>query len=98
MAELVGDPGDERRLGADDHEVEVGRAHELQHRLGVLGAHRVAVTERRDAGISRCGVELVERGRRGQPPRERMLAPACAEEEHLHRRESRGRTGGFKEA
>ena len=46
VPQLVGDAGDERRLGPDDDEVDVERAREAEQALAVVGAHRVALAER----------------------------------------------------
>jgi hypothetical protein len=56
----VRDTGDERRLGADDDEVDVERAREPQQPVGVVRGDRVTRRERRDAGAARGGMELVE--------------------------------------
>ena len=83
-AERVGDARDERRLGPDHGEVGVEAAGEAEQRLGVVCPHRVAVAERRDARIARRGVQPGQAGRLRQLPRERMLATARPDEEHLH--------------
>ena len=44
----------------------------------------MAVRESRDAGIPGSRVELGERGRGGEPPREGMLATAGPDEENAH--------------
>ena len=79
MTKLVGDAGDERRLGRHDDEVDAERPRQLEDRLGVLGANRVAVAERRDARVSRRGVELLEQRGLRQPPGQRVLPPARAQ-------------------
>ena len=60
VPEDVRDAGDERRLGADDDEIDVERAREPQQPVGVVRGDRVTRRERRDAGAARCGMELVE--------------------------------------
>src|SRR5919197_317424 len=90
VPELVRGTCDERRLRADDDEIHGERARELEDGLAVFGANRVAVAERGDARVAGSGVELVELRRLRQLPRERVLATARAEQQHLHGGESRG--------
>src|SRR6185295_20133245 len=84
VPELVGHARDERRLGPDHDEVDSERDREAEQPLAVDGPYRMACAEPRDAGIARCGVQLAERGAPGDPPGERVLARARADEEHLH--------------
>ena len=84
MPELVRDSGDERRLRADDDEIGVEGACEVEQTLAVLGADWVAAAERGDAGIARSCVQLLEIRGLAQLPGERMLASAGADQEHLH--------------
>ena len=58
MAQLVGEPGDERRLGADHDEVDPELAGERDERGVVVGADGMAVGERRDSRVARSGVQL----------------------------------------
>ena len=58
MAQLVGEPGDERRLGADDDEVDPELAGERDDRGVVVCAGRMAVGEARDSRVARSGVQL----------------------------------------
>ena len=51
--EHVGEPRDERHLRPDDDELDVERAHEAEHGLGVVRPHGVALPEGGDAGIAR---------------------------------------------
>ena len=83
-AQHVGDPGDERRLGPDHDEVGGEAAREAEQALTVLGPDRVAVAELRDPGIPGRGVERSEARSLRELPRERMLAPARPDQEHLH--------------
>ena len=80
----VAHAGDERRLRPDHGEVDVEAAGETQQRLGVLGPHRMAVAEGRDPGIPGRGVQCGQTRRLRQLPRQRMLATARPDEEHLH--------------
>ena len=45
----------------------------------------MAIAERGDTGIARSRVQRAQTGRLGELPRERMLAPARPDQEHLHR-------------
>ena len=76
MAKLVGDAGDERPLGPDHHEVDAERGREPEQAFGVVGTDRMAVPERSDPRITRCGVELGQQGALDEPPGEGMLARA----------------------
>ena len=89
VPEDVRDAGDERRLGADDDEIDVERAREPQQPVGVVRGDRVTRRERRDAGAARRGMELVERRRGRQPPRERVLPTPRADEKDAHRARAR---------
>src|SRR6266446_4685502 len=55
----------------------------------------MATSERGDARIARGGVKLFEVRRLGELPRERMLAPARADQEHLHTRTLATALGGL---
>jgi hypothetical protein len=90
MAERVADPGNERRLGADDHEVDREPASQREQSFAVLGANRMARAEPRDAGVAGRGVEARERGALRELPRERMLTPPGADDQDFHRRERFG--------
>ena len=82
--QIVGDPGDERRLRPDHDEVDrsfpaeggdggvVGDIERDQ--FGFLG----------DAGIARRGVELGQHRRGGELPGQRMLAAAGPDEKNIH--------------
>jgi hypothetical protein len=83
-AQLVGDPGDERRLRADHGQVDVEAPRETEQRLAVLAPHRVTVAEAGDPGVAGRGVQRREPRRLGELPGERMLASARADQEHLH--------------
>ena len=83
-AERVADAGDERRLGPDHGQVGVEAAGEPEQGLRVVRPHRVAVAERRDSRIARRGVERGQAGCLRQLPRQRVLATARPDEEHLH--------------
>ena len=80
----VGDPGDQRRLGADHDQVDA----EPRGQVGDGGAgHRVDLVQggdRRDAGVARGRVHLRDRGVEGERAGERVLAAAGADHEGLH--------------
>jgi hypothetical protein len=76
MSELVGDARHERRLGSDHDQVGRERHGQTEHAVTVVGAHRMALPERGDPGISGRGMELGQPRALSQPPRERVLASA----------------------
>jgi hypothetical protein len=86
MTQLVGDTGDERRLGPDDYEVGAERVGEVEEPLAVLRANGVALAQLRDSGIPRRGMKLREARTQAQLPSERVLAAARADQEHPHGR------------
>ena len=58
MAQLVGEPGDERRLRADDDEVDPELAGERDDRGVVVRTRGMAVGKGCDSRIARSGVQL----------------------------------------
>ena len=83
-AELVGHTGDERRLGPDHDEVGRERARQLEQALAVLGADGMAPSDRRDPGVARGGVDLLDHRALRELPGKRMLPPAGADDEDSH--------------
>src|SRR5438105_1374893 len=83
-AEVVRHARDERRLRPDDDEIDTELPSEREQTLGVLRPDRVAVTEPRDPGVARRGLELFERGALPERPGQRMLAAAGSDDQHLH--------------
>ena len=83
-AEIIHDAGAERRLGADDDEIDLVRPAERDHRRMVGNVERHQLAFPRDAGIARRAVELLDQRARRDLPGQRMLAPAGAEEEDVH--------------
>ena len=83
-AQQVGNTGDEGCLRADHDEIDVEAARETEQALAVLGPHRVTVAEPGDPGIAGGGMQRFEPRRLRELPRERMLAPARPDQEHLH--------------
>ena len=88
VAEVVGEPGDERRLRPDDDEVDAELVAEPEQRLRVVRPERVAGAEAGDARVAGGGVQVAEPRALGDLPRERVLAPARADDEDVHAGES----------
>ena len=81
-------PGDQRRLGADDDQVDAQLLGQVGHGRS---RHRVDVVERGEGGdarVARRGVHLGDGGVARQRPHERVLAATGADHECLHRRPS----------
>ena len=93
MPELVADAGHQRRLGADHDELHVEAPREREQALAVLRPDGMAVAEPRDPRVPRRRMELRQARRPREAPGERVLAAPGADEEHLHRRDSRRRVG-----
>ncbi len=91
MAQIVGEPGDERRFGADDDEVDAKLGRERDERRRVVRAGGVAGRERRNPGIPRRRMQLGQPAAARERPRERVLASARPHNEHLHGSDPRGR-------
>ena len=89
MAEVVRDPGDERRLRPDDDEVDAELVAEPEQRLRVVGPQRMTGAEPGDSGVAGGGVEVAERRALGDLPRQRVLTTARADDEDVHAGESR---------
>lgn len=58
MAQLIGQPRDERSLGSDDDEVDPELAGDGDERGVVVGAHGMAVGDRRDPRVAGSGVHF----------------------------------------
>ena len=86
VAKLIGDPGDERRLGPDHDQVGGDRARNAEEPVAVVDANGMAVTEGRNPGVAGRRVQLRQRRARRDAPRKRMLAGSRADEKHLHAR------------
>ena len=93
---LVRDARDERRLGADDDEVDLVLAAEAEEALDVVHADRVAAAECRDPGIPRRRMQLRQPLALRDLPRERVLAAARPQDQHLHVGEFKAAGGCFK--
>src|SRR4029079_10713895 len=94
--ELVRDARDERRLRADDDEVDLVLSAEAEEALDVVHADRVAAAERRDPGISPRRMQLSQPLAPRDLPRERMLAAARPQDQHLHEAEFKVAGACFK--
>ena len=69
---------------ADHDQVGFERHGQAEQAVGVVGAHGMASSDRRDPGVPRRGVELGEGGALLETPRERVLASTGADDHHLH--------------
>src|SRR5258706_1648668 len=81
-AQLVGEPGNERRLGTDDGEIDARVARELDQAIVIVDADRHAARARVHTGIAGRRDELVAALR--EPPRQRVLAAAAADDQDPH--------------
>ena len=93
VPELVADAGHERRLGADHDELHVEAPREREQALAVLRPDGWQWPSRAMPGLPGRRMELRQARRPREAPGERVLAAPGADEEHLHRRDSRRRTG-----
>jgi hypothetical protein len=84
LAGLVRQAAHERRLGADDHEVDLFFADEFRGGGQVVGVQRHAVGQRFDAGVAGHAPERLDARALLEAPGERVLAPAAADEEDVH--------------
>ena len=80
----IGETGDERRLGADDGEVDPFAFDERRDARDIVGRHGDATRHRRDPGVAGSGKELLDQRALRQPPREGVLAAAPADDEDPH--------------
>ena len=86
MAQLVGEPCDQRCLRPDDHQVGAELAGERHQRRLVVGAHGMAVGKRRDPRVAGSGMQLVEVAAAGEGPDKRVLATSRSDHQRSHRR------------
>lgn len=86
MTQLVADPRDERRLGADHDEVDpdAAGAGEAEQPFGVVGPDGMAVAVAGNPGVAGRGMEL-DLAASAQLPGEGVLTPSRTDEEDLHR-------------
>ena len=73
MAQVVGEPGHERHLGPDYHEVDAERRREREQAVCIVRQHRMAASELGDPGVARRRVQPFELGALRELPRERVL-------------------------
>jgi hypothetical protein len=82
--QLVGKPGDERRLGAHDDQVDGEPPAEVENPLRVVRAHLVTGSQRGDARVPGSCMQRAHERALPELPRERVLAPAGADDEDVH--------------
>jgi hypothetical protein len=83
-AERVDHPGGERRFRADDRERRAFGQGERDERVDVAGRDRHAPAERGDPRVAGRGDQFDVGALAAQLPRERVLAPAAADQEDFH--------------
>jgi hypothetical protein len=83
-------------LWPDHDEVGVERTGEIEQALAVLGAHRMAVAERRYPWVPRGRMQLLEAGRSAELPRERVLAASGTDQQDPHGTEFRRAPDGVR--
>ena len=80
----VGDPGDQRRLRADDHQVGAEPSARAATASPSIGSTSCRVATSAMPGVARGGVHLGHVGVEGKGAGERVLAAAGADHEGLH--------------
>ena len=85
VAQDVGDARDERGLRPDDDEIDAERARQPEQALAVVGTTGWHVASAAIPGFPGAAWSSVSGGRRGEPPGERVLATARADDENAHR-------------
>ncbi len=80
----VGDPGDQRRLGPDHHQVGADLDGQGDHRLRVGRVDVPQVRDGGDARVARGGDQLLDVGVGGQAQRKRMLTTTATQEKYAH--------------
>ncbi len=83
-ADGVGDPGDQRRLGADHDEVDAEPLGQVRDRVAVDRVDRVELGDLGDAGVAGGRVDLLDAGVAGERGGERVLAAATADHQDVH--------------
>ena len=86
VAQIVGEPVDQRRLGPDHDQADRVAAAEIDHGAMVGGVERDQLGMLGDAGIAGRRVELAQQRRLRELPGERMFAPARTDEQDIHER------------
>ncbi len=80
----VGQPADQRELGADDDEIRAQMVNQTDHLRDVVDRGRMALGQLRDAGVPGSRQQARHGGILREPPHERVLATAAADDEDLH--------------
>ena len=89
LAQRVGDARDERRLGADHHEVHAGRGGRPREPRRVAGSAPASTTaSARMPALPGRAQQLGRLRRAGERAYQRVLAPTGADDEDLHRAQS----------
>ncbi len=83
-AQTVSEPRDERRLGADNDEIDSVRLYERDQPVEIVGGNGHTFGVRLDPGIARCGIELGAAWRLCQLPAERMFAAPRSDQQDIH--------------
>ena len=82
--QAVDDARDQRRLGADDDQIDGFALGEADDALDVVGRDREAFGEGRDPGVAGGGIELAAAARLGDGPAQGMFAPPRSYHQNLH--------------
>ncbi len=82
--ERIDEAGDERRLRADDDKIDCRLPAEGDQPRRVAGRDRHAFRLLGDPGIARRAIDLVDQGRGGDRPAQRVLAPARPDHQDIH--------------
>ena len=83
--EIVGEPGDERRLGPHDYEADSFISAEGRDGRVVVHLEVHARGHLCDTRIAGRTIKRIEQGALGKLPGERMLASAATDQKHIHR-------------
>ena len=82
--EIVDEPGDQRRLGPDDDEPDLHQAAEVHDGPVISYVERDVAAKPGRARISRRDEQALQASAPGDRKRQRMLAPAGADEKNVH--------------
>ena len=81
--EIVGEAGDQRRLGADDHEADPVLLADPRHRGVIAYIERQALRDLGDPGIARRAIKRIEERALLELPGKRVLAAASTYQQHV---------------
>ena len=84
LLEEVGEPDDQRRLGADDGEIDLLAAGEVEQRRQVVGGDGDVVGLGGGAGVARGAEDALRERGLGEGMDEGVLSAAAAHHEHAH--------------